>query len=646
MRGMSGFILLCSWVSCLALTGLPVRAQAATRPTTSTGSDSLRVLVDRWVTSIGGGQALARIHGMHLRGRAVVGGVPSTIETWITRDGLRAVTLQDSDRSERVRSGSTVWIRDWNGKTRALDGRDRADAVGDAFLRALAFLGPSRNALARAGARDAGADSSGTLRLVRLASPDAGVGCDLLLDRASGRPVRAVRRPYDDPVVIEFRDWRAVAGVAIPFTILDVDREGNEDTTWITRAEPLAASAMPAFARPADGPSDVRFANGDRALGIPFNFDNDHIMVECRVNGTPPLWFLVDSGAEYNVINEPRLAEMGLTSFGASTTSGGGGSTGLRFSRVPRLEVGGVTLLGQRAGVLDVSGLEKLYGMPMGGLLGMDFIDRFTLVVDYDRHVLDLYTPGRDAGITRGTRVPFVVEEGHPHVRGGVVVDDAGEIPADFIIDSGAAESANLTSPFVREHRLLERARRTPAPAASVTPGTEHQWYTQTTVRGFLRSLRIGAVTVHDLPVNLQQGTTGAYASPSFSGTVGERLLSRFNAAYDYAHSALYLAPNAAAAKPFPLRTTFGVSLMADGADYTHFSVAGVRTGSPADSAGFVKGDVIAALDGKPASAWRLASLRAALAEEGTRHRAEIQRGAGATVPLEFTVHLVSIEDR
>jgi len=59
-----------------------------------------------------------------------------------------------------------------------------------------------------------------------------------------------------------------------------------------------------------------------------------------------------------------------------------------------------------------------------------------------------------------------------------------------------------------------------------------------------------------------------------------------------------------------------------------------------------VKGDVIAALDGKPASAWRLASLRTALAEEGTRHRAEILRGSGAPVPLEFTVHLVSIEDR
>src|SRR5262249_58095956 len=119
------------------------------------------------------------------------------------------------------------------------------------------------------------------------------------------------------------------------------------------------------------------------------------------------------------------------------------------------------------------------------------------------------------------------------HVSGAIVVDDQGEIPADFIIDSGAAESANLTMPFVRDHHLLERARRTPAPAATVTPGTEKQFYTQTTVRGHLRSLRIGSVSVSEIPVNLQQGTSGAYASPSFSGTVGERILSRFNSTYD-----------------------------------------------------------------------------------------------------------------
>jgi hypothetical protein len=516
--------------------------------------------------------------------------------------------------------------------------------VTDAVIRSLVYAGPPRAALAGAHVEDGGDDSTHGLRIVRV-TPRDGLPFDLFLDRATGRPVRAVRKPYDDPVVVEFRDWRPTAGVERPFTILDVDREGNVDSTRVADVTALGPLEAPRFERPADGPSDVRFASGDRALGIPFNFDNDHIMVEARVNDSQPLWFLVDTGAEYNVINLPRLAEMGLTSFGASTTSGGGGSTGLAFTKVNRLIVGGVTLLGQRAGALDVSGLEKLYGMPMGGLLGMDFIDRFTMVVDYEHRVLNLYAHGHDAGVARGTRVPFIVEEGHPHVRGAIVVDDGAEIPADFIIDSGAAESANLTMPFVRDHHLLERARRSAAPAATITPGTEKQFYTQTTVRGHLRTLRIGSVEVHEIPVNLQQGTSGAYSSPSFSGTVGERILSRFNTTYDYAHSALYLEANAEAAKPFPPRTTFGLSLMAEGPDYTHFSVAGVRKGSPADEAGFTKGDVITELDDKPATAWTLATLRTALTQEGARHTARLEREGGVR-PLAFTIHLISIEDR
>jgi hypothetical protein len=622
------------------------RASAATPSRASapmpSPADSLGAILDRWTRAVGG---TPEGSGVHLRGHGTTGGVSSTFESWITRGGVRTITTEGDERSEWVAAAGTVWWHDWNGRTHTLQGRDRADGLTDAFVRGLIAAGPSRSALASARATDRGRDSTGMLQIVRV-TPPGGVACELFLDGKTGRPLSATRRPYYDPVTIEFHDWREVRGRFVPFLVVDVDREGHADTTWIDEAMPLAANEVVSFKRPADGPSDVRFASGDRALAIPFNFENDHIMIECRVNDSKPLWFMLDTGADYNVINATRVGELGLTSFGAATTSGGGGSTGLSYTRVDRLQIGGVTLLGQREGVLDVSGLEKLYGMPMGGVLGMDFIDRFTVSIDYDRHVMNLYTPGHDQDALRGTVVPFVLEEGHPHVRGGIVVDDAGEIATDFVIDSGAAESANLTTPFVRAHRLLERARRTPAPAPNVTPGAEKQFYTQTAVRGHCRVIRIGEIRVTEVPVNLQQGTAGAYSSPSFSGTIGERILSRFNTTYDYAHSRIYFEPNTANAKPFTPRRTYGLSLVADGADFTHFSVAGVRKDSPADSAGFAKGDVIASFDGKPASSWRLADLRAALANEGTRHRLEVERAGGGTVPFDVTVRLVSIEDR
>ena len=629
-----------AWAAALAMPSDP-SISAAAAPMPGGGLDRL---VDQWATSVGGREVLARRTGTHISARDVTGGTRGVSETWITRDGLRSTLTEGRDLGEWVRHRATVWVHDWNGRTRTLEGRDRADGVTEAFLRSLVYVGPSREVLRRARAADAGDDSTHTLRRIRLAVPD-GVACELMLDRASGRPVRATRWTYDDPVTLMFSDWRDVAGVAMPFQVVSVDREGNADTSWVTEATPLEAVDAHRFARPADGPSDVRFASGDRALGIPFDFSNEHLMVLGSVNGSKPLWFLIDTGADYNVLNSARLAEMKLTTFGESTTSGGGGSTGLSYARVESLTVGGATLLGQRAGVLDIASIERVYGIPMAGLLGRDFIDRFTMAVDYDRNVIDLYTPGRDAAATRGTRVPFLIEEGHPHVRGSIVVDDAPAIPTDWIIDSGAAETCNLTTPFVREHRLLERARRTPAPKPSTVPGTENQFYTQSTVRGRLRTISVGHVSVHDVPINLQQGTTGAYASPSFSGTIGERLLSHFNTTYDYARSAIYFSPNRATGKPFPPRTTFGITVMSDGDDYTRFNVTGVRRGSPADSIGFRRGDVITALDGKPASEWRLAALRAALSDAGAHRVVAVQRVGVPDTTFSFDVRTVSIED-
>ena len=87
------------------------------------------------------------------------------------------------------------------------------------------------------------------------------------------------------------------------------------------------------------------------------------------------------------------------------------------------------------------------------------------------------------------------------------------------------------------------------------------------------------------------------------------------------------------------------MSLVAEGPDYTTFRVTGVRKDSPADSLGLRTDDVLAAIDGRPASAWRLAEVRAALLEDGARHAIEVARKGAAPVRLDFTVRTVSIEN-
>jgi len=431
-------------------------------------------------------------------------------------------------------------------------------------------------------------------------------------------------------------------GGRAPFVAAESGDDGGDDTTWVTAVH--VESRVPRFARPAAGPPDAFVDDAAAARAIPFDFSTEHVLVDCRVNGSAPIAFLFDTGADFTVLNGTRLAQLGLEEFGNGRTSGGGGGAGLGFAHVATLALPGVRLTGQRCGVMDLSGIERIYGLPLGGILGYDFSSRFLMTVDYGTRTFALAPAGTPAP-AGGRDVPFTLEAGHPHVRGAIVVDDGPPIATDFILDSGAQESANFTTPFVREHRLLERARRTPAGAPSVTPGPK-QFYTQTAVRGRVREIRIGtAVTARDVPVNLQQGTTGAYASPSFSGTVGQHLLRRYTTTYDYAHALLRFTPNADAATPFAPRTTAGLSILADGSDYTTFTVAGVQRDSPPAHAGIQKGDVIVSIDGRPASGWRLMALKDALAKDGTAHELVLRREGADEVHASFTTKLESLED-
>jgi C-terminal processing protease CtpA/Prc len=158
-------------------------------------------------------------------------------------------------------------------------------------------------------------------------------------------------------------------------------------------------------------------------------------------------------------------------------------------------------------------------------------------------------------------------------------------------------------------------------------------------------SLTLGPVTLQEIPGNLMVATTGGDASTDMSGTIGEGILKRFTTTYDYARGVVYLEPNAEFAKPFPGRKTFGVTLLSDGPDYRVFRVTAVRKDSPAEAAGLKKDDVVVALDGKPASEFRLADLRQALSADGSQHTLTIRRGDDSIL-VAVTVSLVSLDDR
>ncbi|HEX4826234.1 MAG TPA: PDZ domain-containing protein [Candidatus Polarisedimenticolaceae bacterium] len=563
------------------------------------------------------------------------GGIPGKVEEWVTTAGdYRAVVTREFDETEVVITAHSQLRRDWNGFLRKVEGDELARLRADTFERTVLAFGPTK--AMEAAAMSASAD--GKQYVLKLAAP-GGKPVSWTIDAATALPVAYARPGEDSVIATAYSDWRDLGGVKMP-AHGKVTETNKPDYEWDRSDAKLSAGiSADKFAAPKAGPSDVKM---DAVVPpIPFDFDSAHIIFQASINGRPPIGWLLDTGADQQAINSTRMAGFGLKSYAATQTTGGGGTADYEFASGATFTLPGVELRNQHVAVIDETGLEKALGVPLGGLLGYDFISRFVVEIDYDKKLLTLHDPAKWTYTGSGFIVPVVFDNGIPFTNATISVPTKPAIPAYFVLDFGAQETMTLTSPYVKAHDLARLAQ-TNATVNRPT-GLENQFFAQNNVRGRVDKLTIGKMVVADIPINMSVNTEGAYASESFSGTVGESIYRRYHVFLDYARARIIFEPTAEVGKPFPERRTFGLSVLATGDDLHTFPVTGVRPGSPADKAGFKKGDVITAVDGTPAKDFALGQFRNWLSKEGEKHRFEVARG-GETITLPVTVELISLD--
>jgi aspartyl protease/PDZ domain-containing protein len=564
-------------------------------------------------------------------------GIAGKVEERVTTAGdYRLASTREFDNTEAVLSRHSQQRRDWNGFVRPVQGQELARWRAAAFETQVLAFGPPPALLAAS----VSPSDDGKLYLLRL-TPAGATPVTWHVDAHTWLPVKSVRPGDDSEITTTYADWRELDGVLTPGRG-EVRETNRPDYSW----ERTALARKPGvsardFVPPRPGPSDVRM---DAVIPpVPFDFDSAHVIFQAALNGRPPIWWVLDTGADQEVINTPRLADYGLKTYARTITSGGGGSAEYGYASGATFTLPGVELKDQHVAVLDQTGLERALGLPLGGIFGYDFISRFVIELDYEKKLMTLHDPRTWKYSGRGLIVPVTFDNGIPFAHGVLSVPTKPAIPAFFVLDFGAAETMTLTSPFVKANDLARLAQTN----ANVNrpAGLEHQFFTQNNVRGRIQQLTLGPLTVSDIPINMSVNTEGAYASADFSGTIGESIYRRYHVFLDYARNRVILEPTAEAGKPFPERRTFGLSILASGGDLHVFTVMATRPGSPAEQAGFKKGDVITACDGRPAATFTLGTLRIWLGDEGSHHRLDVTRGKEAlAVPIE--VKLVSLDAR
>lgn len=398
-----------------------------------------------------------------------------------------------------------------------------------------------------------------------------------------------------------FDNYARRAGRLVPTRIEISYGSGSSDILSLrsTTLDPARAPAR--YSMPLRQPDDCRLPENGRVT-IPFRMLNNHIVVDVGVDGHAPLPFIVDTGG-HNILTPTTVAMLGIESRGSAQSSGAGEkATTNGYARIRSLAAGSALLVGPTVVVLDFSP-PAVEGLQVGGMLGVEFLERFVVRIDYGARTITFIDPkrfGSDERQSSGTAIAMRFYDHMPQVDGTI----DGRL-ARFNIDTGARDEVTLTSPFVAAKSL-----RAAYPfGVELTTG----WGVGGPARTYAsraRSLTLGPVVVHRPVVALSSAKHGAFSDPNYDGNVGTGLLKRFVTTFDYSRRTMYLRP---LARPDEDVGRFDRSGMWINLASAGFQIMDIAPGGPADEAGLKVGDVITAIGAIPYDRRSLSETRRAL---------------------------------
>ncbi len=515
-------------------------------------------------------------------GTVVEDGIPGTFVRNVGLGSGRSRELVDFGVIKRGSGfdGRSAWSQDVSGATHTLNSEfakalARSEAWLDVNQGCPPATGPEWAALGRKAEGPKTFDA-------REVTPPGGAPIELWYDPATHRLDRAIFQQAESRLVRHFDDWRLINGDhLVAFTWRDQGIEDQSELVYhVTSATVRRSVGRKDFSRPAD-PNDAKIRGDRPSTEIAYDDDNrTRIYVPVYLNGRGPFTFELDSGGHF-ILDAPTAEALGLVAEGSFSATGAGiGVARVGYVRVKELRIGDAVISDQPANVRTFSFNANDRGAkpPRAGIIGLELFERFTVGIDRQRKVVSLRLKGQPYREPQGQALPLLFDEDAPLVRGAI-----HGIVGNLMLDTGNAGSTIVEDFWAQKNGLVKQL--------SAGPSDGEVRYTS------------GAVTIGSTRL---AGETMAYYGPAERGSeytrsvaaiLGEPLLSRLDAVYDYARGLVWLAPvDGVLARPFD-RMGLKLAKAADG----NFTVDLTLPGSAAELAGLKKGDVITEIAGRAA---------------------------------------------
>ncbi len=250
---------------------------------------------------------------------------------------------------------------------------------------------------------------------------------------------------------------------------------------------------------------------------LEYRRDGKLMLVQARVNGAGPFWFVVDSGAPRSVIDPALAAELKLDTTGRGTTTGTGqGAIPLTYAPPVTIELGGDSYRSSPY-VIDLS--QAPLPKEVRGLIGSELFLRNVVTIDPSAQRIRWFDAARASLPSRKAMLPLRAEAGKLYLRAHIEPREGIAIDRELRIDTGSESSVN--DPSAADAKIIAKA------TLGNGLGSNFEG-----VSGKYRSVTVGPYVFREL--------WGPGGTPPL---IGMELLQRFVMTFDAPHGRMFLVP-------------------------------------------------------------------------------------------------------
>ena len=332
---------------------------------------------------------------------------------------------------------------------------------------------------------------------------------------------------------------------------------------------------------------------------IPFEMVGTYVVIKVKVNNSPSLNLILDSGIRNTLITELMPGDnitLNYSDVKELMGLGGGDHLEAYTSSCNSLNIGKIKLESKTVFVLkeDVFNLSKHTGYKLNGLVGVDFFQDYVIEINYNTNRVKFYDSKTFTDPLGYEKLPISIEWEKMFINLIVQEADSTKRKMNMLIDTGAELAAWFQTFKSNSFKMPENGVR-----ATIGQGLNGEIVGKI---NRLQSICFGKYCLENPIVAFPDSSciNQIIDKSDRDGTVGSQLLSRFNSFIDYQNKQFYFKPNANFDK------TFGYNIA--GIEVTQIlpfipqtEVWMVWEDSPAEAAGIKVGDQILEINGEKA---------------------------------------------